>query len=73
MPNGNNLHRNVIFRDSSDKTGQIIPISSYDTTDPEDLWKYMASYEEKTGGKVLVIPHNGNISNGTMLPVGPKQ
>jgi len=67
MPNGNNLHRNLIFRDGADKTGQIVPISSYDTTDPEDLWKYMASYEQKTGGKVLAIPHNGNMSNGLMF------
>lgn len=67
MPNGNNLHRNVIFRDNSDKTSQIVPISSYDTTDPEELWKYLARYEKKTGGKVLAIAHNGNISNGTMF------
>ncbi len=67
MPNGNNLHRNLIFRDNADKAGQILPISSYDTTDPEDLWEYMDSYEKKTGGKVLAIPHNGNISNGLMF------
>jgi len=67
MPNGNNLHRNVIFRDNADKTGQIVPISAYDTTDPEDLWEYMADYEKKTGGKVMAIPHNGNISNGLMF------
>ena len=26
----------------------------------------MAGYEKKTGGQVLAIPHNGNISNGVM-------
>jgi len=67
MPNGNNLHRNVIFRDNADKTGQIIPMSSFDSTDPEDLWQYLSNYEEKTGGKVLAVAHNGNISNGTMF------
>ena len=67
MPNGNNLHRNVIFRDNADKTGQIVPMSSFDSTDPEDLWQYLSNYEEKTGGKVLAIAHNGNISNGTMF------
>ena len=67
MPNGNNLHRNLVFRDNADRTAEIVPISSYDTTDPEDLWEYMANYEEMTGGKVLAIPHNGNISNGTMF------
>lgn len=67
MPNGNNLHRNVLFRDNAEKTSQVIPISSYDTTDPEQLWEYMDSYEKKTGGKVLAIPHNGNMSNGQMF------
>ena len=27
----------------------------------------MAAYEEKTGGRVLAIPHNGNLSNGLMF------
>ena len=67
MPNGNNLHRNVVFRDNMDKTSQIVPMSSYDSVDPEDLWKWLAAYEKKTGGKVLAIPHNGNMSNGTMF------
>ena len=29
----------------------------------------MAQYEEKTGGKVLALAHNGNLSNGLMFPV----
>ena len=66
-PNGNNLHRNVIFRDGKDKADQIIPLSYYDTGDPEELWKWMAAYEQKTGGKMLAIPHNGNLSNGLMF------
>ena len=66
-PDGNNLHRNVLFRDGKDKADQIIPLSYYDTGDPEDLWKWMADYEKKTGGKVLAIPHNGNLSNGLMF------
>ena len=44
---GNNLHRNVIFRDGKDKADQIIPLSQYDTIDPEDLWKWMADYERE--------------------------
>jgi hypothetical protein len=67
MPNGNNLHRVVIFRDGADRTSQILPFSMYDSVDPEDLWKYMAGYEEKTGGRVLAISHNGNLSNGIMF------
>ncbi len=46
---------------------EIIPISSYDTQDPEELWKWMADYEKKTGGRLLAIPHNGNLSNGLMF------
>ena len=66
-PYGNNLHRNVIFRDGKDKADQIVPLSSYDTIDPEKLWEWMAAYEQKTGGKVLAIPHNGNLSGGLMF------
>ncbi len=67
MPGGNNLHRNVIFRDGADKVSQILPMSLYDSEDVEDLWKYLDAYEKKTGGKVFAIPHNGNMSNGTMF------
>ena len=66
-PNGNNLHRNVIFRDGAARTKQVLPYSLYDSEDPEDLWAYMAAYESKTGGKAFAIPHNGNLSNGVMF------
>jgi hypothetical protein len=42
-------------------------MSNYDSTDPEDLWNYMSEYEAMTGGRVLAIPHNGNLSNGLMF------
>jgi Protein of unknown function (DUF3604) len=64
---GNNLHRVVIFRDNAEKAGQTLPVSSVDNPDPESLWQVLAAYEEKTGGSVLAIPHNGNLSNGTMF------
>ena len=66
-PNGNNLHRNVIFRDGKDLADQIIPLSAYDTEDPEELWAWMSAYEEKTGGRLLALAHNGNLSNGLMF------
>ena len=66
MPDGNNLHRVVMFRDGSDRTRQTMPINGIDTT-VEELWDYMAGYEKKTGGKVLAIPHNANVSNGLMF------
>jgi hypothetical protein len=68
-PDARNLHRNVIFRDGKDEAMQIIPLSNYDTTDPEELWKWMAEYEAKTGGRALAIPHGGNLSNGAMFDV----
>ena len=49
------------------KTSQILPYSQYDSVDAEDLWAYMAAYEEKTGGRVLAAAHNGNFSNGLMF------
>ena len=69
MPEGNNLHRVVIFRDGGDRTRRILPYSQYNSVDPEDLWTYMAGYEQETGGQVLAIPHNGNLSNGLMFDV----
>ncbi len=66
-PDGNNLHRVVIFKDGADKAGQVVPFSSFDSADPEDLWAYLENYETKTGGRVLAIPHNSNLSNGLMF------
>lgn len=68
-PGGNNLHRNVIFRDDASKATRVIPLTTYDTVDPKDLWAYLADYEKNTGGQVLAIPHNGNLSNGLMFAV----
>ena len=64
---GNNLHRNVIYRDNGDKAITQIPYTNEDSSDPEKLWENLASYEERTGGQVLAIPHNGNLSNGMMF------
>ncbi len=66
MPDGNNLHRVVMFRDGSDKTRQTFPFPGIDTEAPQ-LWEYMRAYEKDTGGRVLAIPHNGNLSNGLMF------
>ncbi len=66
---GNNLHRNVIYRDDGDVARQIVPYTTAESFNPEDLWKWMANFEEKTGGQVLTLAHNGNMSNGIMFPV----
>lgn len=69
---GNNLHRVVLMRDGADKATMIEP---YTTTpplgspNPRDLWKWMENWERETGGQMLAIPHNGNLSNGWMFPL----
>ena len=67
VPGGNNLHRNILFRDNKDRADQMIPFTSWQSEDPEKLWQWMADYEQQTGGRVLAIPHNGNLSNGRMF------
>jgi hypothetical protein len=67
FPNGNNLHRVVVFKDGKEKAKQVLPFSAFDSQDPAEFWKYLQGYEDKTGGSVLAIPHNGNISGGRMF------
>ena len=64
---GDNLHRNVIFRDGADRTLTRLPLTTFETQDSTKLWEWMAAYEKDTGGQVLAIPHNGNMSNGRMF------
>lgn len=64
---GNNLHRNVVYRDGKALADLVRPMTTFDSEIPSDLWEWMANYEEKTGGKVLAVPHNGNLSNGLMF------
>jgi hypothetical protein len=72
LVDGNNLHRNVIYRDGGDRAGLVEPYTTAEplgSPDPRDLWKWMANYEAKSGGDVLAIAHNGNVSNGQMFPI----
>ncbi len=64
---GNNLHRNVIYRDGKSLADRVRPLTTFDTEIPNELWDWMAAYEKETGGRVLAIPHNGNLSNGLMF------
>jgi len=68
-PGGNNLHRNVLFRDGPDRTKQILPFSAVHSDQPERLWAFLEEYERKTGGQAFAIPHNSNLSNGLMFAV----
>ena len=67
VPDGRNLHRNLVFRDGKERVSQVVPFSAYDSENVEDLWAWMAAYEKRTKGRVLAIPHNGNLSNGLMF------
>jgi hypothetical protein len=67
QPGGNNLHRVVVFRDDQSTVDAVLPFSNFDSENVEDLWDYLAAYEKDTGGQVLAIPHNGNLSSGTMF------
>ena len=68
---GNNLHRNIIFREDGTKASLVEPhttLKPLGSDNPEDLWKWMEAVQEKTGSEVLAIAHNGNLSNGLMFP-----
>jgi hypothetical protein len=62
MPQGQNLHRNVVFRGSEVPAE---PFSAFDSQNPEDLWDYMDA-ARASGSDVIAIPHNQNGSNGLM-------
>jgi len=59
----------VLFRGDASVANQTLPFSQFDSQNPEDLWKALDQFEQKTGADVLAIPHNGNLSNGLMFSV----
>ena len=69
---GGNMHRVVIYRDGAAKAAQTVPYTTYPplgSPNPRDLWQWLTRFEERTGGDVLAIAHNGNLSNGIMFPL----
>ena len=69
---GFNLHRVVIYRDGKAKASVMEPfvtMEPWGTDNPVGLWEYLQAYEDRTGGRVLAIAHNGNLSNGRMFPI----
>jgi len=68
---GFNLHRVVVYRDGKNKASMMEPYTTlppWGSPDPRDLWKWLGDYEDRTGGDILAIAHNGNMSNGHMFP-----
>lgn len=63
-PDMRNLHRVVLFRDSSHLPERVLP--STESTDPEKLWAWMGEQRDR-GATLLAIPHNGNASDGLMF------
>ena len=61
LPNGRNLHRNVIF--NADHAPP--PFTADQSQRAEDLWTYLESVRAR-GIDVIAIPHNGNASGGLM-------
>jgi len=69
---GNNMHRVVMYRDGAEEALYNVPYTTYPpygSPNPRDLWKWLADFEENTGGDVLALAHNGNLANGIMFPV----
>lgn len=62
-PNGGNLHRNIIFRDTIVPN---LPISYIEANRETELW-YWLDEISRNGSTVLAIPHNSNASKGMMF------
>ncbi len=62
IPDGRNMHRNVFFR----TTPPVVPFSSFNSIEPEDLWTYL-EIQRNQGIECFAIPHNSNVSNGWMF------
>ena len=62
-PQGGNLHRNIIFRDTIVPN---LPVSYIEANRETELWKWL-DVITKNGSTVLAIPHNSNASKGMMF------
>ncbi len=66
MPGSNNIHRNVIFRNSK---AQDYPTTYIETPTQEGLWSALDEecLKQENGCDVLAIPHNSNVSGGLLF------
>lgn len=60
-PQGNNLHRQVIFGGNH----APMPFSAEQSKRPEDLWSYLEDARAQ-GADAIAIPHNGDASGGLL-------
>ncbi len=56
-----------MFGDGAELTSKTRPFTFFEGSDPELLWDYLSAYQQNTGGSVIAVPHNANMSNGLMF------
>jgi len=68
MPGGDNIHRNVVFRNA---TVQAYPTTYIETPTQEGLWAALERecLDAATYCDAIAIPHNSNVSNGRLFTV----
>jgi hypothetical protein len=68
MPNGDNTHRNIVFRN---ERVQDLPTNYIDSSTAEELWAELerGCLLRGDGCDVLAIPHNSNVSNGRLFRI----
>ena len=67
MPGGKNLHRVVLTDATAKQAMEFYPYSAFESSRPEDLWKFLETTKARTGADFVAIPHNSNISGGLMF------
>jgi hypothetical protein len=66
-PNGANLHRIVLSSMAPAAAKTMVPFSSNDSGNPEDLWRWLSQTNSASGVDFVSMPHNSNISKGRMF------
>jgi hypothetical protein len=69
IPGGANLHRIVMGDINAAQAQTFAPFGFDDSSFPSDLWAWLDKTSAATGGNFIAIPHNSNISKGSMFDV----